>query len=141
MRFRGIHRGWLDRSSFVARYGVGQNEATRAVELAVIGGDWGANGYTTVAQADVLGQVLGLEPGTRLLDLGSGRGWPGLYLAKGHGCTAVLSDLPVEALRTGAARARAEHISGRVGSVLASARHLPFTPGSFDAVVHTDVLC
>ena len=132
-------RQTLDR--FVARYGVGQNETTRAVEMAVIGGDWGANGYTTLAQADVLGQVLGLEPGTRLLDLGSGRGWPGLYLAKGHGCTAVLSGLPVEALRAGAARARAEHISGRVGAVLASARHLPFTPGSFDAVVHTDVLC
>jgi SAM-dependent methyltransferase len=126
---------------FVARYGVGQNQTTREVELAVIGGDWGANGYTTVEQADVLGQALELGPATRLLDLGSGRGWPGLYLAKRHGCTAVLSDLPAEALRAGAARARTEQISGRVGSVLASARHLPFTGGSFEAIVHTDVLC
>jgi SAM-dependent methyltransferase len=126
---------------FVARYGVGQNQTTREVELAAIGGDWGANGYTTVEQADVLGQAVGLGPATRLLDLGSGRGWPGLYLAKRHGCTAVLSDLPAEALRAGAARARTEQISGRVASVLASARHLPFAAGSFDAIVHTDVLC
>jgi len=129
------------RERFTARYRSAQNETTRRVEQAVIGGDWGANGYTTLAQADQLGRALGLEAASRLLDLGSGRGWPGLYLAQRSGCAAVLCDVPVDALLAGTARARAERLSTRVTAVVASARHLPLAPGAFDAIVHTDVLC
>ena len=39
---------------FDERYGAGQNQATVALERDVIGGDYGANGYTTRVQADVL---------------------------------------------------------------------------------------
>jgi SAM-dependent methyltransferase len=126
---------------FSARYRVQQDQTTREVELAVIGGEWGANGYTTVGQANLLGRSLRLAPGMRLLDLGAGRGWPGLYLAQRSGCTAVLSDVPVEGLRDGAARARHEQLSDRVSTVVSSARHLPFRESRFDAIVHTDVLC
>jgi cyclopropane fatty-acyl-phospholipid synthase-like methyltransferase len=107
----------------------------------VIGGDWGANGYTTMAQADLLGDTLGLASGVRLLDLGAGRGWPGLYLAVRSGCDLVLSDVPFEGLRLALARAAAERANGRAAAVASSARALPFRPGTFDAVVHTDVLC
>jgi 2-polyprenyl-3-methyl-5-hydroxy-6-metoxy-1,4-benzoquinol methylase len=126
---------------FSQRYRVGQTELTRQIELAVIGGDWGANGYTTMAQADLLASVLGLEPGRRLLDVGAGRGWPGLYLAARTGCSVVLSDVPIEGVATAAARARQEGLSDRALSVVASARHLPFLASGFDAVVHTDMLC
>jgi cyclopropane fatty-acyl-phospholipid synthase-like methyltransferase len=126
---------------FAARYRVAPAEVSRRVEQAVIGGDWGANGYTTMAQADLLGRELSLGAGTLLLDLGAGRGWPGLYLAASTGCTAVLADVPVEGLRVAAARARAEHLTDRAATVAASARALPFAPRSFDAIVHTDVLC
>ena len=126
---------------FAERYRAGQNEATRQIELAVIGGDWGANGYTTVDQADLLGEALALRPGMQLLDLGAGRGWPGLYLAATTGCRAVLSDLPVEGLTTAAARARQEKLSSRAVAVVAGAGALPFPAASFDAIVHTDVLC
>ena len=77
----------------------------------------------------------------RLLDLGSGRGWPGVYLAKTTGCQVVLTDLPVDGLRIAAARAAAEGLDGRCAVVAASGRHLPFAAGTFDAVVHADVLC
>jgi 16S rRNA G1207 methylase RsmC len=126
---------------FAERYRVGPNEATRQIELAVIGGDWGANGYTTVDQADLLGQVLALQPGTQLLDLGAGRGWPGLYLAATTGCRTVLSDVPIEGLATATARAAQENLSSRATAVVAGANALPFPPASFDAIVHTDVLC
>src|SRR5262245_58853227 len=66
------------RQRFRDRYGEDRTEAVLRIERAVIGGDWGANGYTTIAQADLLGDALGLVPGMRLLDLGAGRGWPGL---------------------------------------------------------------
>jgi 16S rRNA G1207 methylase RsmC len=126
---------------FAERYRAGQNEATRQIERAVIGGDWGANGYTTVDQADLLGEALALRAGMQLLDVGAGRGWPGLYLAATTGCRAVLTDVPVEGLSTAVARARQENLSSRAVAAVAGANALPFPPASFDAIVHTDVLC
>jgi len=126
---------------FAERYRVGPAEVSRRVELAVIGGDWGANGYTTMAQADQLGRELRLGPGARLLDLGAGCGWPGLYLAASTGCQVVLSDVPIEGLQAASARVRREGLTARPGLVAASARTMPFAPAVFDAIVHTDVLC
>ncbi|HET6874442.1 MAG TPA: methyltransferase domain-containing protein, partial [Acidimicrobiales bacterium] len=114
---------------------------TRQIERAVIGGDWGANGYTTVAQADRLAEVLELGPDALLLDLGAGRGWPGLYLASKTNCRVVMADVPVEALAKAVARAADEGLSARAVAVQVTARHLPFARRSFDAIVHTDVLC
>jgi SAM-dependent methyltransferase len=111
------------------------------IEQRVIGGDWGANGYTTMAQADILARGLGLSAGDRLLDLGTGRGWPGLYLAARTGCRVVLTDLPLEGLRVAANRAASEGLTARTGVVASAASGLPFRAGSFDAVIHTDVLC
>ena len=115
--------------------------AERAVEHAVIGGDVGANGYTTVAQADELGRLLRLAPGVRLLDIGCGRGYPGLYLAKTTGCGVVGTDLPLASLRAGAIRSRRTRTARRAALLAASAIRLPFRAETFDAIVHTDVLC
>jgi SAM-dependent methyltransferase len=126
---------------FQERYRSTPSQLTRQIELRVIGGDWGANGYTTMAQADTLARELGLSAGDRLLDLGTGRGWPGLYLAARTGCRVVLADLPLEGLRVAASRAAAEGLTARTGVVAAAASGLPFRAGSFDAIIHTDVLC
>jgi methylase of polypeptide subunit release factors len=129
------------RERFAERY-IGESaDVVRAVEQIVIGGDWGANGYTTRAEADRLGVVLELDAGLSLLDLGAGRGWPGLYLAATTGCRVTLTDVPVEGLRLAVARAGAEGVSERAVAVAASARWPPFRARAFDAVVHTDVLC
>ena len=92
-------------------------------------------------QADQLAAALRLGPGVRLLDLGAGRGWPGLYLAVRTGCQVVLTDVPLEGLRQAMDRAQAEDVTDRAAAVVSSARALPFRAGTFDAVVHTDVLC
>ena len=125
---------------FTNRYRVSPSETTRRIERAVIGGDWGANGYTTKAQADRLGAELDLGPESSLLDLGAGRGWPGLYLASVTRCRVVLADVPMEALRSAQLRASSEGLSERASPVCCSARNLSF-PSCFDAIVHTDVLC
>lgn len=126
---------------FRERYGRAPSDAARVLERIVIGGDFGANGYTTVAQADLIAERLHLREGDRLLDVGSGQGWPGLYLAKVTNCSVVLTDLPEEGLRTARERAAVEGIGDRARAVVASARRLPFDHQSFDAIVHTDVLC
>jgi len=129
------------RALFQQRYRNTPSLVVCQIEQRVIGGDWGANGYTTMAQADTLARGLGLSAGDRLLDLGTGRGWPGLYLAARTGCRVVLADLPLEGLRVAADRAAAEGLAARTGVVASAASGLPFRAGSFDAVIHTDVLC
>ena len=129
------------RALFQQRYRNTPSLVVCQIEQRVIGGDWGANGYTTMAQADTLARGLGLSAGDRLLDLGTGRGWPGLYLAARTGCRVVLTDLPLEGLRVAADRAAEEGLAARTGVVASAASGLPFRAGSFDAVIHTDVLC
>ena len=129
------------RERFADRYREERVDVVRQIEQRVIGGDWGANGYTTIAQADDLAVRLGLGHGDVVLDIGAGRGWPGLYLAASTGCSVVLADVPLEGLTVAAARLRAEHLDERAWCVTASARELPFRTGSFNAVVHADVLC
>jgi predicted O-methyltransferase YrrM len=129
------------RALFEERYRNTPSLLARRIEQRVIGGDWGANGFTTMAQADTLAHQLHLSPTDRLLDLGTGRGWPGLYLATTTGCQVVLTDLPLEGLRVAANRAAREDLAARTGVVDAAASALPFKARSFDAVIHTDVLC
>ena len=129
------------RELFAQKYGVGRGEVNLVIERAVIGGDWGANGYTTMAQADELAGHLGLREGVTVLDVGAGRGWPGLYFAASTGCTTIMADLPYEGLALGLRRAREEGLRRRVSAVVASAASLPLRPGGLDAVIASDVLC
>ncbi|HVM34665.1 MAG TPA: methyltransferase domain-containing protein [Actinomycetota bacterium] len=127
-------------ADFAHRYSVAHAPVLDEIERRVIGDVWGANGFTTAAQADILAESLGLTSEKRLLDLGTGRGWPGLYLAKQSGCEIALTDLPAEGLGIAARRGSREHVRS-LGAVVSSAARLPFRPSSFDAIVHTDVLC
>jgi 2-polyprenyl-3-methyl-5-hydroxy-6-metoxy-1,4-benzoquinol methylase len=129
------------RTRFADRYREERVDVVREIERAVIGGDWGANGYTTTAQANRISQLLDLGPSSLLLDVGAGRGWPGLYLAARTGCSVALSDVPREGLAIASARSRTEGLAGRAWCVNASARDNPFRDACFDAIVHTDVLC
>ncbi|MFN2593651.1 MAG: class I SAM-dependent methyltransferase [Actinomycetota bacterium] len=128
------------RAQFAERYALGHREVLSMIERAVIGGDWGANGYTTVEQVNELAELLELDASKRLLDVGTGQGWPGLYLAKKTGCEVVVTDLPIEGLRPATDRAKREEIRA-LGAIVCSARRLPFGDRSFDALCHADVLC
>jgi 2-polyprenyl-3-methyl-5-hydroxy-6-metoxy-1,4-benzoquinol methylase len=126
---------------FQERYAAPTNELTNQIEERVIGARWGANGYTTLNQADELARRLDLRPGVRVLDVGTGRGWPGVYFAVAYGCDVVGSDMPIDALAAAARRACQEGAAARFAAVVAVGTNQPFRPSSFDAVVHTDVLC
>ena len=111
------------------------------IESEALGADYGSTGYTTREQADDLARHLALEPGDRLADIGSGSGWPGLYLVGQTGCRVVGTDLPFDGLQRARARAIADGLTQRASYAVATGRSQPFRPSCFDAVVHTDVLC
>lgn len=85
--------------------------------------------------------MLDLRPGAKLLDVGGGSGWPGLYLAQLTGCDVVVVDIPLAALRIALERAATDSQSERCGVVAADGAALPFKDASFDALSHSDLLC
>jgi ubiquinone/menaquinone biosynthesis C-methylase UbiE len=125
---------------FSERYGTPTSVALDEIETNVIGGVFGANGYTTKAQVDELIRDLHLSRDSRVLDVGAGRGWPSLYIAESVGCEVVMADIPEPGLRIALARADEKQIGGSVHPIMATAERLPLRSRSFDAVVHTDVL-
>jgi protein-L-isoaspartate O-methyltransferase len=129
------------RAHFSERYAVPPSLTLRDIERRVLGEAWGVNGYTTVAQADALGKALRLGTGDRLLDVGTGRGYPALYLAAKVGCSVVGTDLSHEPLAAAARRATREEVVDRAAFVTAAGAAQPFRAESFDAIVLTDVLC
>jgi len=129
------------RAHFSERYGVPSTATLVDIERRVLGEAWGVNGYTTVGQADAIGRALRLDEGTRLLDVGTGRGYPSLYLAAKTGCSVVGTDLPLEALAAATRRATLEDVAARAAFVNAGGAAQPFRDGALDAVVLTDVLC
>jgi len=130
-----------DRQRRSERHLYTQAPLMRSIERRVCGCDYGATSLTTREQADQLGELLGLQSGRRLLDVGAGAGWPGLYLAKKSGCDIALADLPLAGLRIAADRAASDQLSGRCWVAGADGARLPFRYESFDAISHSDTLC
>jgi SAM-dependent methyltransferase len=81
-----------------------------------------------------LGTAAGLEPSTRVLDLGCGIGGPARYLAATFGCEVAGVDLSpafIDAARYLTARCG---LSDRVTFQIGNALHLPFEDAAFDTV-------
>jgi SAM-dependent methyltransferase len=115
--------------------------AMLAVERTVLGCDYGGTSWTTRRQAEQITDSLELGPGTRLLDIGAGSGWPGLWLADNGDCHVTLVDLPVNALVKARQRACRDGTESSIDTVAGSGAVLPFRDCSFGAINHSDVLC
>ncbi len=126
---------------FAEDYRLAQSGVMLEIERVVCGCDYGGTSWTTGHEAQQLAKLLGLGPGRRLLDVGAGSGWSGLYLAQLTGCDLALVDVPLAALRIAAERAVADRLTGACWVALADGAALPFGSGWFDAVSHSDVLC
>ncbi len=129
------------RERFESFYVMAQSPVMQRIERRVCGCDYGGNSWTTRAEAEEMIGRLALAPGKRLLDLGAGSGWPGLYLSARSGCDVALVDLPLSGLRIARQRADDDGTSGQVWAAVADAAALPFADASFDAVSHSDLLC
>jgi SAM-dependent methyltransferase len=80
-----------------------------------------------------LGRDLGLGPGMRVLDIGSGIGGPARTFAETHGCAVVGVDLTPEFVTAAEGLTRRCGLAGLVSFRLASALALPFPDAGFDA--------
>ena len=103
--------------------------------------DYEVKGYTTRDEARRMSLLLGLQRGRRLLDVGAGAGWLGLYFAKETHCDTVLVDLPLHSLQVAIERVVRDQISDRCRLAVADGSRLPFRDASFDAVSHSEDLC
>lgn len=124
---------------FGERYRIVEHPALMRAERSVIGADYGATSYTTRAEADRMADLLGITAEQLVLDVGSGAGWPGVYVASETGCRMVLSDLPMEGLAVAIRRSGKDR--ARCHSVPSSGDALPFRDAVFDVVMSSDVLC
>ena len=81
-----------------------------------------------------LANAVGLQPATRVLDLGCGIGGPARYLAATFGCKVIGVDLSQEFIEAASYLTARCGLEDRVTFEVGDARRLPFEPGAFDAV-------
>jgi len=86
---------------------------------------------------DALTQMLPLEPGMRVLDLGCGTAISSIFLAREHDVQVFAADLWIEP-SLNCARIEEAGVAGRVFPIEAEAHALPFARGYFDALVRID---
>ena len=84
-----------------------------------------------------LSQVLALEPGMRVLDLGCGKGLTSVFLAREFGVEVWATDLWIGATEN-LRRFETEGVARQVFPIHAEAHALPFAHGFFDAIVSID---
>ncbi len=87
--------------------------------------------------AEALCQVMDLQPGMRVLDMGCGKAVSSIFLAKEFGVQVWANDLWIGATENWQ-RVREADVADRVFPVHAEAHALPFADGFFDALVSMD---
>ncbi len=122
------------------RYQRAHQDLVLALERETLGTDYGANGYTTLDQGNRLGALLDLDVDDVLLDIGAGCGWPGLHLAKNHGCRVIGVDPVIEGATVARRRAIEDEMVERALAVVGDGTNLPVRGRSIDAIVHSDML-
>jgi ubiquinone/menaquinone biosynthesis C-methylase UbiE len=102
------------------------------------GRNFAQHGFADMAQLDFLISVAGLEPGSRVLDLGCGNGSMAEYVSDVTGAHITGIDFSPTAIRQAQARTQGkEHrLAFQVGDISA----LPFPSDSFDCIISVDTL-
>jgi ubiquinone/menaquinone biosynthesis C-methylase UbiE len=88
-----------------------------------------------------LGEVLGLRPGLRVLDVASGAGASAIVLAQTFGCEVVGVDYGAESVGGATAAAEAAGVASRVRFLQGDAERLPIADASVDAIVCECAFC
>lgn len=110
----------------------------------ILGGDYPAEvepfGFVTLSDLRLLAETLAQSGTTRLLDVGCGRGGPGLWIARELDVPLVGVDIIAEAVAAASDRAAAFGMASRAGFHVASATDTGLPAGGFDGAVSVDAL-
>lgn len=89
----------------------------------------------------LLGRMLRLSPASRVLDVACGKGTTAVFLAKEFGCEVFGIDYGDQNIAAARSLAQADHVDSRVQFERSDAENLPFSGGSFDAVICECAFC
>ena len=101
----------------------------------------GSNGYTILAEAEQLAQLSDAKVVGPILDLGTGRGWPGWLIAERTERNVVATDVPLAGLQHAREAFEARDLALQTQVIASDGMALPFASETFSSVIHTDVFC
>ena len=123
-------------------YGNYASDPYRHVRLETYGQDFGQTSWVTTEESLEIPQLLGLGPGSSVLEIGCGSGGYALHLAEKVGCRIVGVDINEPGIRSAKELAQARSLASRARFEQCDvSKNLPFDNETFDAAFSNDVLC
>lgn len=117
-------------------------EVQRAVRRETYGEDLGQTGWMTTKELCYFLQLLAVDSGSEVLEVGSGAGGCALFMAKQTGCCVTGIDINEHGIRNANGLAREGGMEDRVRFERVDASQtLPFEKAKFDAVFSNDAVC
>jgi SAM-dependent methyltransferase len=124
---------------FDSTYSHFTKEVLETIRKETFGQDIGQNSWTTVDEYDRFLSWLDLRPEHHVLEVASGSGGPGLYVANRAGCRVTGIDANEAGVATATQSAADSNQADRVTFTVANANSsLPFDEDSFDAILCID---
>lgn len=118
------------------------SSAELAVRRETYGEDLGQSSWLTAREWLEFADLLGIGPGSEVLEVGSGSGGPALFLATARDCRVTGVDINEHGVRNARALAESRGLSERVHfEAVDATQPLPFVDQCFDALVSNDAMC
>ena len=126
---------------YAPTYGRSHESLHTQVRRETWGDEFGQSGWITASEQDRFVELLGLQAGQSLLDIGCGSGGPTLRIAARTGIIAHGIDVHIDGIAASRRQAEERRLTDRVTFEVCDARdRLPFEEGSYDAVMSIDAI-